>query len=86
MLELRYNNLSKAVTGWCGDEKQFGNLERDGHTVVKLDIPIPDKPAPAWLCDGKKLIPNPDYTEPEPPRDLAAELDVLKDKVKELEK
>ncbi len=87
MREVRYNTETKKLTAWCGDEKQFGNLARAGHTVVILDIPIPNKPLDAWLFDGETLIPNPDYIEPEPARDLAAEIDELKaeiDNIKEL--
>ena len=51
---------------------------RPNEVLVLLDIPIPDKPLEAWLYTGKKLIPNPDYIEPEPPRDLLAEIDTLK--------
>ena len=85
MLEVKYNTLTKEVTGWCGDERQFGNLEREGHKVVILDIPIPDKSRESWLCDGMNLILNPDYIEPEPPRNLSAEIDEIKAKITALE-
>lgn len=80
MLELRYNTDTKQVTGWCGDETAFGNLEREGHTVVILDIPIPEKVSLAYLFDEatQSLIDNPDYIEPEPVKDLEAEIDELK--------
>lgn len=71
MLEVRYHTVTKKVTAWCGDAKQFGNLDRgrDNETIVVLDTPIPDKPTEAWLYDEatQSLIPNPDYIEPEPP-------------------
>lgn len=65
MLEVRYNTGTKEVTAWCGDERQFGNLERDGNTVVILDIPIPTKPLEALLYDEatQTLMENPDYVE-----------------------
>lgn len=87
MLEVRYNNSTKELTAWCADSKQFGNLERGGHTVVILDIDIPDTPPAAWLYDkaNKQLVPNPDYTEPEPLRDFATEIDKLGDRITMLE-
>ncbi len=80
MLEIRYNIDPKILTGWCRDPKQFGNLkDRGSEVVIVLDIPIPNKPLDAWLYDGNKLIPNPDYIEPEPPRDPLIEIDELKE-------
>ena len=80
MLEVRYNTDTKKLTAWCGDEKQFGNLKREGHTVVILDIPIPEKTCLAYLFDEatQTLIDNPDYVEPKPPRDPLAEIDELR--------
>ena len=80
MLEVRYHLETKQLSAWCGDEKQFGNLDygRDNEAIVVLDIPIPSKPLDAWLFDTDKLIPNPSYVEPEPPRNLEAEIDELK--------
>ena len=84
MLELRYNTATKEPTAWCGDERQFGNLQREGHTVIILDIAIPDKPLDAWLFDNDKLIPNPSYVELEPVMDYKAEILKLKDEIKKL--
>lgn len=80
MLEVRYKTDTKKLTAWCADTKQFGNLNREGHTVIILDIPIPNKPMEALLYDEatQTLIDNPDYVEPEPVRDLRAEIDELK--------
>jgi len=88
MLEVRYNTDTKQLTAWCGDETQFGNLEREGHTVVILDILIPNKPLAALLFHfgTQSLIDNPDYVEPEPVRDLATRVSELETKVKILEK
>ncbi|MBA7614646.1 hypothetical protein ES703_21914 [subsurface metagenome] len=88
MLEVRYDNETKVVTAWCGDENQFGNLAREGHTVVYLDIPIPSRsPCISYLYDEveETLIDNPGYVEPPPPRDLAAEVDDLEARVAALE-
>ena len=81
MLELRYNKTTKEITGWWGD--RFGNKKvklknRPNEAIVMLDIPIPDEPLDAWLYDGDKLILNPAYVEPLPPRNLLAEIDELK--------
>lgn len=67
MIEVRYNTETKKLTAWCGDEAQFGNLAREGHTLVLLDTPIPDRPLDAWLYDEatQSLVPNPDYQPPE---------------------
>ncbi|GAI61888.1 unnamed protein product, partial [marine sediment metagenome] len=69
MLEIIYNTGSKLVTAWCGDEKQFGNLDRGwgDEAIVILDIPIPTKLIEALLFDEdtQTLIDNPDYVEPE---------------------
>ncbi len=89
MLEIRYNRATKELTGWWGT--RHGNHDvklknRPNEKIVLLDISIPDKPLEAWLCDGKKLIPNPDYLEPEPPRNLEAEIDELRAEIKELKR
>ncbi|GAG87228.1 unnamed protein product [marine sediment metagenome] len=87
MLEIRYNTITKEVTGWWGD--RHGNHEvklkdRPNEAMAMLDIGIPNKPLAAWLYDGKKLVPNPDYIEPKPPRDLATEIDDLRAEIQEL--
>lgn len=86
MLEVRYNNESKQLTAWCGDEKQFGNLKREGHTVIILDIPIPKEPREALLYNEttQNLVDNPDYIEPKPPFDVRVEIDGLKAEIKAL--
>lgn len=71
MLEIRYIKTTGELTGWCGDEKQFGNLkDRGDEAIIVLDIPIPEKGCDAYLYDEvtQSLVPNPDYVEPEPPR------------------
>ncbi|KKK51009.1 hypothetical protein LCGC14_3119290 [marine sediment metagenome] len=88
MLEIRYNKTTKELTGWWGS--RHGNEEvklknRPNERLALLDIPIPDKPLDAWLFNTNKLIPNPNYIEPTPPRDLVAEIDDLKAKIKILE-
>ena len=89
MLEIRYNKTTKELTGWWGN--RYGNhgvklKSRPNEAMAVLDIGIPDKDLSAWLLDGNKLIPNPAYVEPEPPRDLLAEIDGLRADIKELKK
>ena len=89
MLEIRYNKTTKELTGWWGN--RHGNHDvklrnRPNERIVLLDIPIPHKPLGAWLCDGKKLTPNPDYAEPTPPRDLLKEIDELRAEIREMKK
>ncbi len=84
MLEIRYNKTTKALSGWWGD--RHGNHDaklknRPDEEMALLDIPLPDRPLGAWLYDGKKLTPNPEYLEPTPSRDLEAEMDELKGQV-----
>lgn len=82
MLEIRYNKSTRLLTGWCADSRQFGNLaDRGNEGITILDIPIPDKKIGAWLFDGQKLIPNPDYAEPLPPRNLEQEIDAMRAQV-----
>ena len=83
MLEIRYNIQTKEVTGWWGN--RHGNhhaklKNRLWDAMVMLDIPIPDKPPEAWLYDEgtQSLVPNPNYVEPKPPRDLLVEIDELR--------
>ena len=81
MLEVRFNIVTRELTGWWGS--RFGNEEiklkdRPDEAIIMLDIPIPDKPLDAWLYDSFHLVPNPDYVEPKPARNLAAEIDELK--------
>ena len=89
MLEVRYNKITKELTGWWGD--RHGNHEvklknRPDEVIVMLGLPIPDKPLVAWLFDKGKLVLNPDYTEPEPVKDLATRVSELEAKIAVLEK
>ena len=88
MLEIRYNKTTKELTGWWGNRHGNHDIKlknRPNELMAMLNIPIPDKPLDAWLRNGKKLIPNPNYTEPEPPRDLLAEIDDLKTRLERVE-
>lgn len=89
MLLIRYRKDNQQLTAWCADEKRFERFvaRDDNENIVILDIPIPDKPITAWLYDETsiKLIPNPDYREPSPIRNLPAEIDELKTKVAAIE-
>lgn len=91
MLKIRYIKATEQVTGWNGDPSQHKYLKvriGRGEAVVILDIPIPNKPLNALLYDEatQSLVPNPAYVEPEPPRDLAAEIDTLKAEIEILKK
>ena len=52
MLEIRYNQVTKQITGWCGDNKQFGNLDRGYPNEVITQV---DKPLPAKSCRHYKF-------------------------------
>ena len=86
MLEVRYNTITKEVTGWWGN--RHGNHEvklknRPDEAIVLLNIPIPHQPIKAHLLDSDKLAIKPNYIEPLTPRDLQSEIDELKAKLKE---
>lgn len=84
MLEVRYIKAIGEITGWCGDETQFGNLDRGrNEAIVILDVPLPTKPINALLYDGKHIMNNPDYVEILP-RNLASEVDMIKVKLVKL--
>lgn len=90
MLEIRYNKTTKEITGWCGDETQFGNLDRgrSEEAVIILNIPIPSLSCEAYLLVNPdtvpKLVDNPNYVEPPPLGDLTAEIDELKAEIEKL--
>ncbi len=88
MLELRYVKATGAVTGWCGDPEQFGNLDRGraAEDVVTLVADIPGGSLESVWYDGSKLVPNPDYVPPSPARDLAAKINGLDNRLDKLEK
>jgi len=75
MLEIRYNQLTKEVTGWCGDKSQFGALKvRADEDIVQIDIPLPPLTSSAYIFDEatQNLKPNPNHIVPP---DLQAEFD-----------
>uniref|UniRef100_A0A6M3KHB7 Uncharacterized protein n=1 Tax=viral metagenome TaxID=1070528 RepID=A0A6M3KHB7_9ZZZZ len=84
MLEVRYDKKTGELTAWCGDDKQFGNLDkgRIDEVIVLLDTPVPKKLISALLYDKatNKLINNPNYIEPKDRYPLA-EIDDLKAKL-----
>ena len=54
MLEVRYNKVTKKVTGWWGD--RHGNPEvklknRPDEVIVMVDMDLPDKPIEELLYD-----------------------------------
>ena len=85
MLEVTYNIATKTLRAWNGDPSSFRNIAREGEAVVVLDIPVPDKLITAYLYNEatRSLIPNPNYAEPEPARDLLDEIDELKARLDE---
>ena len=89
MLEIRYNKITKEITGWWGG--RHGNREiklknRPNEAIALINTPVPNKPLGAWLCDGTTLTPNPEYVEPKPPRNLKAEIDELRAEIKILQR
>ncbi len=84
MLEILYEVATKEVRAWNGDMFVKGNLKpREGQEVVIFDIDPPDFESDIYYVDllNKQIIGNPNYIEPQPPRDLAAEVDEIKAKI-----
>lgn len=84
MLEVRYKPNSGEITAWAGSPGfTGGHLEpREGEEIIVLDCPTPSSMASDYLIiDGELVRVN----EPEPPRDLVAEIDVLTARVEALE-
>ena len=81
MLEIRYRiDTGKITASAYSPELTGGHLEpKDGEGIAVFDMFTPET-IEAWLYDkvSQSLIPNPDYVEPAPPRDLKAEIDGLK--------
>lgn len=90
MLEVKYIQETGVITAWAGSpEHTGGHYEPEAREAVAvLDIPAPEKPCSAYLFHfgTQSLIDNPDYVEPEPPRDPLTEIDNLKARVEKLEK
>ena len=83
MIEIRYIKNTGELTAWCGDPKQFGNLARNRpqEATAILDVDVPPKPINAYIYNGITLVKNDDYTEPKPARDLAKEIDGIKERL-----
>lgn len=81
MLKIRYNIKTKQLSGWADETEDLAT--RKGEAVAVLDIEKPgvDDYEYCYYRDNALVI-----VEPEPVRDLEAEVDTLKAKVEILEK
>ena len=54
MLEIRYNQVTKQITGWCADKKQFGNLDRGypDEVIKRVNLPLPPKSCRHYELDN----------------------------------
>ena len=89
MLEILYDVATKEVRAWNADDNVQGNLRpREGQEVVTWDIEPPAFKSDIYYVDlaYQAIVGNPDYVEPPPPRDLAAEIDDLKAKIEKQKK
>lgn len=80
MLEVLYDTTTKEVRAWNADMKVKGNLKpKEGQKVVILPIDPPAFESDWYKIDlvNKQVAGNPAYIEPDPPRDLPAEMDKL---------
>lgn len=87
MLEVLYDVATREVRAWCGDERQFGNFKpKEGQAVVVLPVDPPTFESDWYKVDleNKKVVGNPDYI-PSVARNLAVEMDSLKERVKAVE-
>lgn len=90
MLEVFYETETKIVTAWRSGGRIGIRELRKGESKCLLDIEPPSIEGAGcrdYLYDEatQSLIDNPDYVEPEPPRDLFAEIDKLKVRMGKLE-
>ena len=88
MLKIRYDLKTRLLTDWTAIETEFDDLEaREGEAVALLDIPKPDADDYEYLVYKRnKLEPSGKISPiPREARDLAAEIDELKARVKQLE-
>lgn len=88
MLEVLYDTATKEVRAWNADMSVKGNLNpKNGQEVVIWSIDPPTLESDWYKVDlkRKRIVGNPDYTKPEPPRDFAAELKNLEQRVKMIE-
>jgi len=58
MLEVRYIAKTGQVTAWCGDERQFGNLDRyrKGEFVRILEVDLPHASIEAVKIDQNTML------------------------------
>lgn len=84
MLEVLYDIATKEVRAWNADMSVKGHFKpKDGQRVYTFPIDPPDFESDIYYVDfkAKKVIGNPDYKPPAPPRDLAAEVNKIKDRI-----
>lgn len=84
MLKIRYNIMTTQLSGWVDKEEEFDLLEvREGEATEVLDIEKPDvDDYEFFVCKDNKLVPSGKTL----PRDLSAEIDAIKVRVKKLER
>ena len=81
MLKIRYNILTAQLTGWTDNELEFDQLlirEGEGETLIDAIKPQPSNDYEWWCYEGVGLVRSDKALPPEPPRNLAAEVDELK--------
>ena len=88
MLEILYDKTTKEVRAWNADDAVQGNFKpKGGQEVVIWNIPIPSFDSGEYkvnVTNQTVVDGNPSYVEPEPPRDLATEIDEIKAEIKKL--
>ena len=89
MLEIGYRkNTGEITRSAYSPELTGGHLKPVGSEGIAVLDMLPLDNLKMWLYNEmtQTLIPNPSYVEPEPVRDLEAEIDGLKAKIAILEK
>ena len=78
-LKIRYDTKIRLLSGWTDNEAEFNRLQaRKGERIVELSITKPDADDyEDFIFSRGKLISS-GKQQPEPPRDLLAEIDELK--------
>ena len=83
MLEVFYKTDTNQVTAWRSEGRQSVRAIRKGEAKVMLDTKAPTGTALNYIYKpaSKGLELRPDYIASLPPRDLAAEIDKINEKL-----
>jgi len=84
MLEVFYEKTTKILTAWRSEGRQGSRLLLNGEAKVMIDMVAPAGTARDYILDDGKLKLSLSYVLPKTPRDLATEIDELKERVEKM--